>query len=68
MSTQHKEEIICPNCKSVENAIVNYTIPCWTYFHCCENCGYIITESEWEETKESRKRKRNEWKAKQKKT
>lgn len=44
------EKIICPNCGAVQLAeVVLYEgAPFWTYVHHCENCGYVILESEWE--------------------
>lgn len=44
---RHKEQIICPNCGKVQEAIVEQKIPFWSYVHECKNCNYIITESEW---------------------
>gem|GEM_PF-1666702 len=35
-------KIICPNCESIESASIEY-------FHECSNCGYIITDSDWQE-------------------
>jgi ribosomal protein L37AE/L43A len=44
----HKEKIKCPNCNSVEDAIVEHTIPFATFVHTCSQCDYIIMESEWQ--------------------
>ena len=46
----HTEHVICPGCGKVESAIVEHTLPFYSYVHEC-NCGYVITESEWEEVK-----------------
>lgn len=48
MSDVHLENIVCPSCKSIQMAIVEHTIPFYTYIHECEECSYIIMESEWE--------------------
>lgn len=42
------QQIICPNCRSHESAVVEDTLPWWTYVHVCRNCEYTITESEWQ--------------------
>jgi hypothetical protein len=49
------ERIVCPNCDSIEDAIVEAHqgiaethLPFEVYVHHCINCGYIILESEWE--------------------
>lgn len=48
MSESHTEQIICPECKSIQTATVEHT-PLWnSYVHECTECGYIIMESEWE--------------------
>lgn len=44
---KHKEQIICPECNSTENAEVKHSTPFWTYIHEC-SCGYIIMESDWQ--------------------
>jgi rubredoxin len=53
--TFHKVEeiIICPECKTIQSAYVEQSIPFWIYLHECKNCGYIIGESEWEKVEES---------------
>lgn len=42
--------IKCPECGKVQDAEVTY-FPEWpwhpVYVHECEECGYIITESDW---------------------
>lgn len=43
----HKETIICPNCNKTQEAVVVHTIPWYTYIHICD-CGYTITESDWD--------------------
>jgi hypothetical protein len=35
-------------CKAIQTAIVEHTIPFETFVHECTECGYIITESDWE--------------------
>ena len=47
----HTERIICPSCKREVEATVEHTWPFYSYVHVCE-CGYTITESEWEKVKE----------------
>lgn len=44
------EIIICPNCgKLVRGEITTFDwFPFDGYYGYCENCGYIILESEWE--------------------
>lgn len=42
-------KIRCPECGSLEIAVEDYTTCPWhTYIHCCNKCGYIIMESEWD--------------------
>lgn len=43
----HSENIKCPECNCVQNAFVEYTNFWNSYVHTCENCLYIICESEW---------------------
>jgi predicted RNA-binding Zn-ribbon protein involved in translation (DUF1610 family) len=43
----HTQIIICPNCGKKCIAKVEHTFPFWSYVHECD-CGYWITESEWE--------------------
>lgn len=43
----HREKILCPSCKTVQEAEVLHTLPWWSFVHFCV-CGYTITESEWE--------------------
>lgn len=41
-------KIECPECGSIEIAIEDYTTaPFPTFLHSCNNCGYVIMESEW---------------------
>ena len=47
----HIERIICPNCGSVQEATVEHYVPFWSYVHECENCDYVILESEWRRIK-----------------
>ena len=44
---QHIETIECPVCNHIQDAIVEHTEIFNTYIHECENCQYLITESEW---------------------
>lgn len=41
------EWIVCPDCSLNQEADVLPTIPFETRIHECEQCGYIIMESEW---------------------
>lgn len=55
--SQHNEKIKCPECSSIEDAIVIHakTDFDWsTYIHDCSKCGYTIMESEWEEINPAR--------------
>ena len=47
-----KVRIKCPECGTIQDAIVEHTIPFDTYIHFCEKCGFVIMESEWEEIKD----------------
>lgn len=42
------QKIKCPECKCVQGATVKHTIPFPTFIHECENCKYVIMESEWD--------------------
>ena len=42
------EKIVCPNCDSIQDAIVGLGHPWDTYYHHCLSCEYIIMESEWD--------------------
>lgn len=44
----HMERIRCPNCGRGQDAEVLHTAPWPIYVHECANCGYTITESEWD--------------------
>ena len=44
----HTERIVCPACGIEQDAVVEHTLPFWSYVHVCE-CGYAIIESEWDE-------------------
>jgi C4-type Zn-finger protein len=44
----HTDIIKCPNCGEIQLAIVEHTIPFYSYIHKCTKCRYIIMESEWE--------------------
>jgi hypothetical protein len=43
--------IECPECETIQAAIIEHTVPFGTYIHHCENCKYIIMESEWNQVK-----------------
>lgn len=43
----HMETIWCPQCETEQDAQVEETAPWWTFLHNCEECGYLIMESEW---------------------
>ena len=43
--------IRCPECNTIQAAIIEYTEPWCTYIHHCVICEYIIMESEREEVK-----------------
>jgi len=47
MAETHIETIQCPECGFIQDAIVEETIPWFTYIHECDACGYLIAESEW---------------------
>jgi hypothetical protein len=51
---QWKETIICPECKTVQMAIVEATPIFNSYVHECVKCEHIITESEWQTVKEEK--------------
>ena len=44
----HREKIKCPECGAINDAIVEHTIPFWTWVHRCSGCGFDIGESEWD--------------------
>lgn len=48
----HIETIICPGCENVQRAEVVHTQPWFSYVHVCDNCEYIIMESEWDRVEE----------------
>jgi Zn ribbon nucleic-acid-binding protein len=51
------EIIRCPNCGSIETAIVTET-PLWNiYVHDCIKCGFTIMESEWERVEQNEEQK-----------
>ena len=52
MKTGEHVKIKCPRCGNVQNARVKKTLPFYTYMHICKKCGYVITESEWDEVKQ----------------
>lgn len=46
-------KIECPECGSIEMAVEDYTtVPFNTFIHSCNNCGYVIMESEWNKINE----------------
>jgi hypothetical protein len=56
MGVQQEEKatpvmIECPECETIQAAIVEHTIPFGTYIHRCKKCNYTIMESEWKEVK-----------------
>lgn len=46
----HEEKITCPECREIQMAMVQHTIPFRTYIHDCKKCGYTIMESDWQRT------------------
>jgi len=52
MKTGKYVEIRCPQCRHIQKARVRKTFPFYTYMHICKKCGYVITESEWDEVKQ----------------
>jgi len=46
---KHAVNIKCPECETIQDAIVEHTIPFHTYIHDCIKCGFLIMESEWDE-------------------
>ncbi len=46
---RYLQTIKCPECLMVCEAEVFREQPWFVYVHECEHCGYIITESDWEE-------------------
>lgn len=40
MESNHIEKIVCPECEAVQEAIVEETVPFFTYIHCCVNCDW----------------------------
>lgn len=43
--------IRCPECATIQAAIIHPGIPFATYIHDCVSCKYTIMESEWDEVK-----------------
>lgn len=43
--------IKCPECETVQGAIVEMALPWGTFIHTCVGCKYLIMQSEWEEVK-----------------
>lgn len=50
--SSHNEKIKCPECSTIQITIVQEFWPWDNYTHHCENCGYIIMESEWDRVQE----------------
>lgn len=50
-------KIICPNCGKICEAKIEYVDgwPFADYTHECEHCGFMITESQWEEVNDKEK-------------
>ena len=44
----HLDIIKCPSCDYLQIGKVEHTIPFASYVHECNNCHYIIMESEWD--------------------
>ena len=42
------EWIVCPECSIKQEANVRYDFPWLVRIHECEQCEYVIMESEWE--------------------
>ena len=42
-----KVKIKCPECGEVQDAQVEHGVPFFTYLHWCQNCEYVIMESEF---------------------
>jgi NMD protein affecting ribosome stability and mRNA decay len=47
-SDSHLERIICPMCDREQRAEVLHAFPFDVRVHTCNQCGYVIMESEWE--------------------
>lgn len=52
---QRKELVECPECSFIQFAIVENTPVFDSYVHECKQCGYIITESDWQLASENTK-------------
>jgi predicted RNA-binding Zn-ribbon protein involved in translation (DUF1610 family) len=39
--------INCPNCNTIQQAMIRRGVLGNIYLHDCEDCGYTIMESEW---------------------
>ena len=46
-------KIVCTECNSIQDAVIEDAWPFPIYVHTCTSCGYIIMESEWNEVKQS---------------
>ena len=46
-------KIICPECNSIQDAVIEDAWPFPIYVHKCTGCEYIIMESEWNECDKS---------------
>ena len=44
----YNEWIVCPECKTSQEATIEVGIPWNTYIHECEKCKYVIMESDWQ--------------------
>jgi len=58
MSTKtkvHIDLIKCPSCDEIQLAVVEHTMPFYSYVHECVKCRYVIMESEWEIVKKQDK-------------
>jgi len=49
----YKKPVIieCPECNTIQGALVEQTFPFLTCIHTCEFCGGVIMESDWKEIK-----------------
>jgi hypothetical protein len=48
METEYHIDIIeCPECKTIQQAIVEHKWPWYSRVHWCINCEFIIMESDW---------------------
>lgn len=48
----HVERIRCPKCGHIQNAVVEHSTPWNTYIHYCEQCDFLIMESDWQKVED----------------